>query len=589
MQQLNKLSGSIVCIAAIVSLTSCNGGSAGNTTDTGTSNVLTSSCLSAGIDSLSKSGALNIVLRNNCDVKQKLSDVSLKLLSNSSVAKGKKFVANNGDKLDFSKNYSGNIATIEVVNGLGNDSITAAGSIVFSGVNTSSISNLQNTSDSVVVINNSDLAKVPSSGGIYITEIPDSQLTYNSSIKDIPPGQFGLKALQVTNKYNNNVTIKLNTVLPKGISYSYAYATPTDPTRTTCVGAEAVLKPNQSCNVVLKYNPTSQGANANFNYSVQGQNGPLSITSNSITLNYSSRTYLYFTEGNIFTSQNQSDVQACKILAGGVIDTSTCITNLVTNNANEFFDVMANENGLLYAIQDVDGYNFIKSCNIDYSTGGLNNCNYSTDNTFGLGGMTVFGGYAYVTVAYNPYLTPQLWKCSLNNNGSVNMGECIVVQGASMGSGNGVMGHIFIGNSVAYLTTNTGFTTNFLHCAFSNSGISCGVSPGNSNNGYTSVTFFKSYVYFAGLSEGVEKCTFDAKNGVVPGSCKRMPLSPGGGPVTAIYAYVFGNHMYIYNGPISMCDLDDNGDVVSGSCNTVTVKNNNGLSNITMRILHPQD
>lgn len=598
MQQVSKLSGLIVSIAVLVSLTSCNGASSGSSSGSATSDVLTQSCLSAGVEYVSQSEIPSVVVRNNCDVKEKLSDVTFKLLSNSSIAKNAKFTAANGDVLDFSKTANGSLATISVAK---IDSIPAGASIRFDGLKTSATTaaekletNIVDAGDVVAVVKTSDLGKVPSSGGVFITDIPNdpTKLHYNSTIRSIPPGQFGLKGIQITNKYNNNVTIKLNSVLPKGISYSYAYASPTDPTRTTCIGAGAVLKPNQSCNVVFKFEPTKQGINDNFNYSVQVQAGSstkLLSSINNITVNYSSRTYLYFTEGNT-SSFNQSDVQACQILAGGIIDSGTCITTLGTNNS-ETYIVMAEENGLLYATTENGGNNYldnIQSCNISYTTGTLTNCQNSTSNQAGLGGMTVFGGYAYVTTPWNGG-TPQLLKCLLNSNGSVNMGACNAVNGASLGSAFGALGGIFMSNNVAYLTPAANDGGNFLPCTFSSSGISCGSQQNGTPNGINAVTFFKNYVYFADAGgQGLEQCTFDPKNGVATGSCKQMVVKSGGTSLFPSAAYVFGEHMYVYNGTIYQCDLDASGEV-NGSCNVVQVNNNSGLSTMGIRVLHPLD
>lgn len=595
-----------VCIASAFSVAACNGAS-GTSSVTPSSNVFTSSCLSAYADYVSQSDIPSIIINNNCDVNEKLSDVTFKLLSNSSIAKNAKFTANNGDVLDFSKDSTGSLATINTAN---IDSIPAGASIIFEGVKSSTNKSVEKLTKSIIdeddliaVIKISDLDKLPSSGGVFITDLPQKAVPYNSTLRDIPPGQFGLKAIKVMNKYSYNVTIQLNQDLPKGISYSYAYARPTDPTRTTCVGAGAVLKPNQSCNVVFKFEPTKQGINSDLNYSVKAKSvrsAKLLPSMNILTVNYSSRTYLYFSE----QSGNNTDVLACKILPGGSVNISQCKTQLQTSNGGPYVVTSQSSNGTLYAISTNPisaGDSLVSDCTVNHDNGILTcNTNTYSGTQGGVTDITVHDGMAYITAGLSastttntPFDAQDIYKCGINADNSINIASCVSILNINNYNGIFFTGLVGFKGDLLYLTPLS--SVNSIVCSDSKS-LSASTCASNllfgssaNQGGYpNSVSFYKENVYFTSYnyySNGLQKCAFDAKHLIVANSCSQVsiPGVPGAGTsIIPQYSYIYGSHLYVGLGsgntfPVTyMCNLDRSGNI-NGNCTSVTPANNSGM------------
>lgn len=127
--------------------------------------------------------------------------------------------------------------------------------------------------------------QVDSNTKIGITVVTPSNFTYESdSLVNIPVGSFGLKSYTIT----NISSVKLYAVtLPKLPSNEFSYDT-----RTTCgeLNNKLILSPAQSCNIVIKYMPVSNGEYGNLLIQVAGYDNYYNVFANEVfNLPYSSR------------------------------------------------------------------------------------------------------------------------------------------------------------------------------------------------------------------------------------------------------------------------------------------------------------
>ncbi len=109
---------------------------------------------------------------------------------------------------------------------------------------------------------------------------------YINSLVEVPVGKFGLKNYVVTNTGNSTIRLTSFPALTGAFSY--------DKYRSTCdytSSQSTVLLPSQSCNIVIKYQPTNYSENGNLDFSISGNNqvSKFSVLSTSLSIPYSSR------------------------------------------------------------------------------------------------------------------------------------------------------------------------------------------------------------------------------------------------------------------------------------------------------------
>ncbi len=123
---------------------------------------------------------------------------------------------------------------------------------------------------------------------IGLTVVKPDTIPYAvDSLSNVPVGSFGLKSFKVTNISNGNIyglTLPAISNLASGLYY--------DDTRSTCkLDNKQMLKPNQSCLLVLKYQPTAKGVSGNIDLKLLSVDNYYSVIVNStpLTVPYSSR------------------------------------------------------------------------------------------------------------------------------------------------------------------------------------------------------------------------------------------------------------------------------------------------------------
>ncbi len=285
------------------------------------------------------------------------------------------------------------------------------------------------------------------------------------SMSNIPIGSFGLTGLQLTNIGNstiNEMQIVSPNVLPEDVTIDY--------TRTTCyVGinsaANAIksLAPNQSCNVVLKFEPTKEEAGSLI-LSMSAKNlNQQSIMISSDTLNFATRNnspfpiigkyaYIYGSKPSYCNVYSDGGLVNCQPLeTGGMNGVSTLevynshayLTSGHNNDPLRVCDIASNgnfsnchiNNPSLYDASTVNairfhdghayvidmgmsyGYSNINICNIDSTTGDVSDCNTTVWNLSYSWDIAFNGNYAYIRNSYDIDAFPII-------DGLGNLGNC---------------------------------------------------------------------------------------------------------------------------------------------------------------------
>lgn len=126
--------------------------------------------------------------------------------------------------------------------------------------------------------------------GLVITKTPTVSWA-NNQITNIPVGSFGLVSYTLTNTTDLNqyaVTITPSKVTGEGLANGLTF----DDTRTTCgLTNKFMLKPQQSCTVVLKYLPTTKGetGTVNLNFKTVDDWYNYSTVASDVAIPYTSR------------------------------------------------------------------------------------------------------------------------------------------------------------------------------------------------------------------------------------------------------------------------------------------------------------
>lgn len=377
---------------------------------------------------------------------------------------------------------------------------------------------------------------------------------------NIPIGSFGLVGLQLKNIGNGTLSdmqITSPTVLPQDVTVDY--------TRTTCYvdansAASAIksLAPNESCNVVLKFEPTKEEA-GNLILSMSTKNlNQQSIMISSYTINFATRNnsptpiigkYAYIYSGSPSYCQVYSDgsLLSCMPLETGGMKG---LSGLEIYNSHAYL---------------ISGYidDPLRVCDVN-SNGNFSNCheNSSTSyNSLNVNAVRFHNNNAYVVDASGPYSNVNL--CNIDPS-TGDISSCNITAQSILFSWD-----ISFNNNYAYIRTNT-----FIYaCPITDSSGTLGKCTSTAiiqgNRYLTNLTFTQGEAYATDINQGIYRFTINPADGTLNNPQSIPTISGLGNSKLAYDLKIDANNAYIVqpkNGNDSVFRCQLGGDNAFSNC-----------------------
>lgn len=326
----------------------------------------------------------------------------------------------------------------------------------------SCVGNTNNSSNSATnsALSTGTLSVTGTSNDLSLESSPDYS---KDTMTNIPIGSFGLVGLQLKNIGSStlsDIQIISPTTLPEDVTVDY--------TRTTCYvdvnsAANAIksLAANESCNVILKFQPTKEET-GNLILSISTKNlSQQSIMISSDTINFATRNnsptpivgkyaYIYsgspsycqvYSDGSLLNCQplETGDMQGLSgievhnshayLISGGIDDSlKVCdvnsngnFSNCHNNNSSSYNALNVNavrfHNNNAYVVDSNGPYSSVNLCSIDPSTGDISSCNITAQNLLYGWDISFNNNYAYIRT--NTFI----YACPITD-GEGNLGAC---------------------------------------------------------------------------------------------------------------------------------------------------------------------